>query len=185
MRVAVTVAAAPVVASAAAPIPRCTGRRFCAPLRMVVARLPRDRQPLTAATSSLIVQAGTTRYRFKKSELPSVPCCLATRSTRERVNTYLATMEAPTPAPLCAPPRTSPRLSAGGSPLSSSAAERPREEKEEKRTKGPWTPEEDVRSQRHCLPPLDRSRASDPARAALRPKSSNWCARTAPENGPR
>ena len=34
-------------------------------------------------------------------------------------------------------------------------------------------------------PSIDRSRAPDPSRAAPRPKSSNWCARTAPESGPR
>ena len=66
-------------------------------------------------------------------------------------------MEVPTPAPPRAPTRASPRL--GGSPPSSTpAAARPREA-DEKRTKGPWTPEEDVRSQRRYFWPPRRSLA--------------------------
>ena len=44
-------------------------------------------------------------------------------------------------------PRTSPRLSSGAGPvLAAAAVEKAatREDKEEKRTKGPWTPDEDV-----------------------------------------
>ena len=67
-------------------------------------------------------------------------------------------MEVPTPAPPRAPTRASPRL--GGSPPSSTAAAARPREADEKRTKGPWTPEEDVRSQRQYFgPPVDRSLA--------------------------
>ena len=67
-------------------------------------------------------------------------------------------MEVPTPAPPRAPTRASPRL--GGSPPSSTAAAARPREADEKRTKGPWTPEEDVRSQRRYFgPPVDRSLA--------------------------
>ena len=66
-------------------------------------------------------------------------------------------MEAPTPAPPRAPTRASPRL--GGSPPSSTAAAARPREADEKRTKGPWTPEEDVRSQRRYFWPPRRSLA--------------------------
>ena len=52
-------------------------------------------------------------------------------------------MEVPTPAPPRAPTRASPRL--GGSPPSSTAAAARPREADEKRTKGPWTPEEDAK----------------------------------------
>ncbi|CAH0372753.1 unnamed protein product [Pelagomonas calceolata] len=66
-------------------------------------------------------------------------------------------MEIPTPAPPRAPTRASPRL--GGSPPSSTAAAARPREADEKRTKGPWTPEEDVRSQRRYFWPPRRSLA--------------------------
>ena len=66
-------------------------------------------------------------------------------------------MEVPTPAPPRAPTRASPRL--GGSPPSSTAAAARPREADEKRTKGPWTPEEDVRSQRRYFWPPRRSLA--------------------------
>ena len=75
-----------------------------------------------------------------------------------------------------APTRASPRL--GGSPPSSTAAAARPREADEKRTKGPWTPEEDVRSQRRYFgPPVDRLRARTTPRAPLPGQSHRTGAR--------
>ena len=86
-------------------------------------------------------------------------------------------MEVPTPAPPRAPTRASPRL--GGSPPSSTAAAARPREADEKRTKGPWTPEEDVRSQRRYFWPPRRSiaRARPTPRAPLPGQSHRTGAR--------
>jgi len=61
-------------------------QEICAPLRMVVARLPRDRQPLTAATSSLIVQAGTVPIQKKRTAKRAL---LSGHSLDKRASKYL------------------------------------------------------------------------------------------------